>query len=155
MSSVSRWYLRKRLLDCFHIAYTHPSWECRSAFWVSDLWPIFYLWFWGHCGLYYWGQMISSLSGRYLGKSLLDCFHIAYTHPSGGCSPCRYAFLGAMTFDLIFNLWFWDQVRPIIINVLVSSLRLIWIHVLWIYGHYTLLVLSVSKPALDVRIWRT
>ena len=28
--------------------------------------------------------MISSVSGRYLIKNLLDCFHIVYTYPSGG-----------------------------------------------------------------------
>ena len=31
----------------------------------------------------YW-QMIISVSGRYLEKHLLDCFHIAHTHPLGG-----------------------------------------------------------------------
>ena len=31
-----------------------------------------------------WRQIISSVSGRYLGKRLLDCFYIAYTHPLGG-----------------------------------------------------------------------
>ena len=28
--------------------------------------------------------MISSVSRRYLRKHLLDCFHTAHTHPSGG-----------------------------------------------------------------------
>ena len=28
--------------------------------------------------------MISSVSGRYFAKRLLDCFHTAHTHPSGG-----------------------------------------------------------------------
>ena len=28
--------------------------------------------------------MISSVSGQYLAERFLDCFYIAYTHPSGG-----------------------------------------------------------------------
>ena len=28
--------------------------------------------------------MVSSFSARYLAKRLLDCFHTAQTHPSGG-----------------------------------------------------------------------
>ena len=29
-------------------------------------------------------QMMSSVSEKYIGKRLLDCFHTAHTHPSGG-----------------------------------------------------------------------
>ena len=42
--------------------------------------------------------MVSSVSGRYLGKRLLDCFHIAHTHALGGV-----AFWGAMTSELFLN----------------------------------------------------
>ena len=31
-----------------------------------------------------WLRMINSVSGWYLAKRLLDCFHTAHTHPSGG-----------------------------------------------------------------------
>ena len=39
----------------------------------------------------------------------------------------------------------------IVINVLVSSFRFIWIPLLWVYCHYKLLILSAST---DVRFWR-
>ena len=42
----------------------------------------------------------------------------------------------------------------IIINVLVSSFRFIWIPMLWVYGHYIFLFLPVRGPTLDVKIWR-
>ena len=37
----------------------------------------------------------------------------------------------------------------IILNVLVSSFRFIWIPMLWVYGHYTFLILSVRESTLD------
>ena len=40
------------------------------------------------------------------------------------------------------------------INVLVSSFRFIWIPMLWVYGHYTIFLLSMRGPSLDVRFWR-
>ena len=40
----------------------------------------------------------------------------------------------------------------IIINVFVSSFRFNRIPMLWDYGHYKYLILSVRKPTLDVRI---
>ena len=52
--------------------------------------------------------MISLVSRHYLGKRLLDCFHIAHTHRLG---RCRCVFLGAMTSDLIFNLF---SLRPLL-----------------------------------------
>ena len=42
----------------------------------------------------------------------------------------------------------------IIINILVSSFRFIWIHMLWVYGHYKYFTLPVGGSTLDVRIWR-
>ena len=42
----------------------------------------------------------------------------------------------------------------IIINVLLSSLRLIWIPMLWVYGHYIYLILAARGQTSDVRIWR-
>ena len=43
-----------------------------------------------------WLKMISPASRRYLGKRLLDCFHIAHTHPWGGVDV---PFLGG------YDLW--------------------------------------------------
>ena len=54
-----------------------------------DLWPNFYLRFW----CYSWLDGGSSVSGRYLGRCLLDCFHIAQTHPTGGCLFVGYDLL--------------------------------------------------------------
>ena len=42
----------------------------------------------------------------------------------------------------------------IIINVLVSCLRVIWIPMLWVYGRYKYFTLSVRGATLDVGIWR-
>ena len=42
----------------------------------------------------------------------------------------------------------------IIINVWVSCFRFIWIPMLWFYGHYKYLILSVRGSTLDARIWR-
>ena len=42
----------------------------------------------------------------------------------------------------------------IIINVLVISFCLIWIHMLWVYGHYKYFILSAGGPNLYVKIWR-
>ena len=45
----------------------------------------------------------------------------------------------------------------IIINVLVSSFRLIWIPILWVYDLKNVLIVSMSKSPLDDRIrllWR-
>ena len=41
-----------------------------------------------------------------------------------------------------------------IINVLVSSLRFIWVPMLWVYDHYKCLILLVRGFTLDFRIWR-
>ena len=43
----------------------------------------------------------------------------------------------------------------VIINVLVSSLRVKWIPMSWVYGHHTFLIHSVRGSSLDVRIWRS
>ena len=40
-----------------------------------------------------------------------------------------------------------------IINVLVSSVRFIWIPMLWVYGCCNSIILSVWGPSLDVRLW--
>ena len=42
----------------------------------------------------------------------------------------------------------------IIINDLPCSFCFIWISVLWVYGHYKFLILSVRGPFLYVIIWR-
>ena len=38
-----------------------------------------------------------------------------------------------------------------IINVLDRSSRFIWIHMLWVYGHYKYFTLSVRGSILDVK----
>ena len=43
--------------------------------------------------------------------------------------------------------------HEIIINGLVSSFRFIWIPMLWIYDHYTVLIISERETTLDVRFW--
>ena len=60
-----------------------------------------------------------------------------------------------------FRLNYGDQFE-IIINVLVSSFRFIWIPMLWVYGHYkyiTLISVSIdfkrqNLTSTDVRFWR-
>ena len=42
----------------------------------------------------------------------------------------------------------------VMINVLVSSFRFIWIHKVWVYGCCNVFILSVRWLTLDVRIWR-
>ena len=42
----------------------------------------------------------------------------------------------------------------IAINILVSSFRFISIPTLWVYGHYTFLIISVRRPSVDVKIGR-
>ena len=53
---------------------------CLLGIMTFDL--IFFHWFWGDQWFWFW--MISSVSERYITKRLLDCFHTAHTHPSGG-----------------------------------------------------------------------
>ena len=85
------------------ILHTRASfWGCRCDFLGYDLWLIFVPFDLEAIIDFNWWQMIISVSGRYLGKHLLDCFHTAHTHPSGGVDV---PLLGVMTFDLIFNLW--------------------------------------------------
>ena len=83
ISSVSGQYCAKRLLDCFHTAHTHPSGGVDVPFGVMTFDLIFYLRFEAIIDFNLW-RMISSVSGRYIRKRFLDCFHIACTHPSGG-----------------------------------------------------------------------
>ena len=45
--------------------------------------------------------MISSVFGRYLKKSLLDCSHIEYTHLSGGVD---------VPFEAIINFNYWRAI---------------------------------------------
>ena len=42
----------------------------------------------------------------------------------------------------------------IIINVSVSSVRFIWILMLWVHAHYILFIFSVRGSTLDDRFWR-
>ena len=69
-------FLYGRYPDCFHIAYTYPlgvitfDLICYLRFWLTFIIA---------CN---WWQMISLVSGRYIGTRSLDCFHIAHTHLS-------------------------------------------------------------------------
>ena len=65
---------------CIHTSIT--GWRC--AFW--GLWPLTWFLTFDFEAIidFNWLRMISSVSGRYLTKRLLDCFHTAHTPPSVG-----------------------------------------------------------------------
>ena len=101
ISLVSGRYLQKGLMDCSHIAHAHALGVVDVPFGGYDIWPNF------------WPVSLRrfidfySVSGRYLGKCLLDSCHIVYTHVC--LEGCGCDFLGAMTIVLISNLRLWGR----------------------------------------------
>ena len=68
-------------------------------------------------------------------------------------TPSMYRlFSGKTSQRLRRRPWFFQW--EIIINVLASSLRFIWIPMLLVYGHYKYYILSVRGSFLYVRFWR-
>ena len=106
--------------------------------------------------------MISSVSGRYLAKRLLDCFHTAQTHPSGGvdvpfggydlwpnCRPLIFRSSLTLIFYLFFNLELWSHLASVL-GLLGSRL----IHVPHQTQTSTKCCLIVGPPAYDVLFQR-
>ena len=139
-------FYRTTHLECLHIVASElkdpicHSNECQIGSFSSEA---------AICPLYIMSHFItkkSAITFNYVNKTFICLFVCLLPLTTLASNP--------YSAEICINHW--EENGFLIWNhhsVLVSSYRFVWVLMLWIYGHYIFLIVSMLKPSLDVRFW--